>query len=81
MSRADELRAQYEAELAVAELEEELAAAKDTAEGPSRELKERLREARRVFREQRAGAPVADGDAVANPEPARATARTRKSGG
>jgi hypothetical protein len=58
MSRADELRAALAAELAVLELEDELAAAKESGDVP-RELKLRLREARRVFREQRAGAAVA----------------------
>jgi hypothetical protein len=59
MSRADDLRAKHEAELAVIELEDELAAAKDSDNGASRELKDRLREARRVFRELRAGEAVA----------------------
>lgn len=68
MSRADELRAKYEAEIAMVELEDELIAAKDSGD-VSRDLKLQVREARRVFREQRAGDPVAEGDAVASPEP------------
>lgn len=56
MSRADELRAKYEAELAVLELEEELVVAKDSDDPETlRDVKDRLRETRRVFREQRAG--------------------------
>lgn len=53
MSRADEVRARYEAEIAVIELEEQLVAAKDDGSATA-ELKGELREARRVFREQRA---------------------------
>jgi hypothetical protein len=49
MASADELRAQ----LAVAELEEELIKAKGTKNGPSRELKAKVREARRKAREER----------------------------
>lgn len=49
MPTADELRAA----LTVAELEENLIAAKATPEGPSRELKEQVREARRQFRQLR----------------------------
>lgn len=69
MSRADELRARYEAEAAVLEAEDALAAAKATvdrctecgrrksADSPElRDVKLRLREARRAFREQREGA-------------------------
>lgn len=81
MSRSDELRAQLEAEIAVMELEEELAASKaapevckkcgqkihQAATGDQRDLKERLREARQRFRDLRAGAPAAEGDAVASP--------------
>lgn len=78
MSRADELRAKHEAELAVIELEDELAAAKDSDEGASRELKERLREARRVFREQRAGEPAEPGDAIASPDTISATAEVQE---
>lgn len=72
MSRADDLRAKHEAELAVIELEDELAAAKDSDEGASRELKERLREARRAFRELRAG------DANVSPSTISATAEVRE---
>lgn len=60
MSRADELRAQHAAEQAVAELEEALTAAKESGDVP-RELKENLREARRVWRELRS-------DGTANPD-------------
>jgi hypothetical protein len=50
MSKADDLRA----ELVLAELEEELAAAK--ADGAvSKELKDKVRAARRAFREAREG--------------------------
>lgn len=54
MSRAEQIRARYEAELEVAELEDELVAAKEAGEVP-RELKLQLREARRQFRLERAG--------------------------
>lgn len=54
MSRAEQIRARYEAELEVAELEDELVAAKESGEVP-RELKLQLREARRQFRLERAG--------------------------
>jgi hypothetical protein len=50
MSKADDLRA----ELALAELEEELAEAKADG-GASRELKDKVRAARRAFREAREG--------------------------
>lgn len=61
MSRADELRA----ELALMELEEKLSAAKEKAKSPSfaaspsdslTELKAKVREARRVYREAREAA-------------------------
>lgn len=76
MSRADDLRAKYEAELAVVELEEELLALKDADADPAtlRETKLRLREARQAHRLQREGdanATPATIDAVAavhNPE-------------
>jgi hypothetical protein len=64
MSRAEELRALFEAELAVAELEEQLVAAKDTDDGPTRELKLELRAARERFRRLRSGEPV---EGVATP--------------
>lgn len=59
MPSADELRAA----LAVAELEDELAAAKLTPEGPSADLKLALREARQTYRSMREGYPVAEGEA------------------
>lgn len=59
MPTADELRAA----LAVAELEDELAAAKLTPDGPSAELKLAVREARRVYRQMREGYPPAPGEA------------------
>lgn len=54
MSRADEVRDRYEAELAVAELEDEFVAAKEAGEATP-EMKDRLREARREFRLRREG--------------------------
>jgi len=59
MPSADELRAA----LAVAELEEQLAAAKTTSEGPSAELKLAVREARQTYRTMREGYPVGEGEA------------------
>lgn len=59
MPSADELRAA----LAVAELEEQLAAAKATDDGPSAELKLALREARQTYRQMREGYPAGEGDA------------------
>jgi hypothetical protein len=56
MSRADELRARYAAELAVLDLEDELVAAKDAGDLEAiRDVKDRLRSARQSFRESRAG--------------------------
>lgn len=74
MSRADELRARYEAEMAVLELEDQLLAAKNDGDVP-RDLKLELREARRAFREQRAG------DAAASPATIEATAAVERPGG
>jgi hypothetical protein len=59
VSRADELRA----ELALLELEDEFVAAKESGE-VTREQKAALREARREFREQRAGGAAVSPDAV-----------------
>jgi hypothetical protein len=56
---SDELRAA----LAVAELEEQLADAKAGDDGPSAELKLKLREARRVYREMREQYPPTPGEA------------------
>lgn len=67
MSRADDLRARYEAEMAVVKAEDALLAAKESGDVP-REVKEQLRQARRAFRELRSDAPVANGDAVASPD-------------
>lgn len=50
--KADELRAALE----VAELEDELTAAKATPDGPSRDLKDRVRTARRSYRQMREAA-------------------------
>lgn len=77
MGRADELRAYHEAELRVIELEDQLAAAKTSNDGASRELKHELREARAAFRRLRDGEPVADGDAVASPEAIEAKAEVQ----
>jgi hypothetical protein len=73
VSRSDELRAQLEAELAVAELEEQLAAEKEAGE-VSRDTKNALREARQRFRDLRAGVPAGEGDAVAGPGTVEASA-------
>ncbi len=59
MPTADELRAA----LAVAELEEQLAAAKATDDGPSADLKLALREARQTYRTMREGYPAGEGEA------------------
>jgi hypothetical protein len=74
VSRADDLRAAQEAELAVVELEDQLAAEKNTKKGASRETKHALREARQRFRDLRGGGPVAEGDAVASPGAVQASA-------
>lgn len=58
MPTSEELRAA----LAVAELEEQLLEAK-AGDGPGDELKEALREARRVYRSMREGTPLAVGEA------------------
>jgi hypothetical protein len=64
MSRADEIRARADAEIAVAELEDQLLAAKAAGQDPPREVKDRLREARRVYRELTAGSGTANPDTV-----------------
>lgn len=69
MSRADEIRARAEVEIRVAELEEEMVAAKESDE-LTQELKLELREARRTFRELRG--------TVAAPEAVSATAEVRE---
>ena len=58
MASVEELKA----ELKVAELEEKLREAKDTDKGPSKGLKEQLREARRAHRTLRETRPVEPGD-------------------
>ena len=80
MSRADDLRAALEAELAVVELEEQLVhlkGLKKPDQAKLREAKLALREARQAYREQRAG-EVAEGDAAANPDTVTATARAKE---
>lgn len=72
MSRADEIRAKAEAEIAVAELEDQLLAAKESGDVPA-ELKLELREARRTFRELR------ESDAVASPATVSAAAEVQES--
>lgn len=74
MPSTDELRAA----LAAAELEEELVAAKETGGAPT-DLKERLREARRVYREMREGRPAEAGEA--RPSTVKAAAAVKKPGG
>lgn len=84
MSRADEVRAGLEAEVAVAELEDELLRLKGLKRPDPekvRETKQALREARRVFRELRTGGPVAPGDAVASPATVEATTGVASPGG
>ncbi len=63
MSRADEVRARYEEELALAELEDELAEAKQ-AGTITPELKLKLRQARRAFRLRREGSADAQAQTV-----------------
>ena len=77
MSKVEEARAA----LVVAELEQELIAAKEAGDTDSddyRDLKVRLREARQAHREQRSGQPTEPGDAVVSPKPARAKAEVKK---
>lgn len=77
-SRADELRARLEAELAVVELEDELAEAKQSG-GADNELKERVRAARQAYREaHRVSVPAGEGDAVAAPEPIRTKVKVQE---
>lgn len=64
--------------LAAAELEQELIAAKGTKNGASRELKQRVSEARRAYRELRQGRPAEAGDA--RPDTIAATATTNSPG-
>jgi hypothetical protein len=80
VSRADDLRAALESELAVVELEDELVRLKGLKrqdQARLREVKLALREARRVYREQRDGG-VAEGDAAANPDTVTASAAVQE---
>lgn len=84
MSRADDLRDAHEAELAVVELEDELVRLKGLKRPDPekvRTTKLALREARQVFRELRAGGPVAPGDAVASPATVETTTGVASPGG
>ena len=79
MSRADDLRAALESELAVVELEEQLVHLKGLKKpdpAKLREAKLALRDARQAYREQRAG-EVGAGDAAANPDTVNATAEAK----
>jgi hypothetical protein len=63
VSRADEIRARYEDELAVAEFEDQLVAAKqDGTVTP--EMKLALREARQAYRLRREGSAVAQAETI-----------------
>lgn len=64
MSRADEIRARSDAEIAVAELEDQLISAKEAGED-TEGLKLELREARRAFRELRQVDAVAEPGTIA----------------
>lgn len=76
MPTADELRAA----LGVAELEEELAAAKDDPDADGyRDLKMRLRAARQDYRETHRSPADAVGDGVAQPATIDATAAVKES--
>ena len=80
MSRADDLRAALEDELAMVELEDELVRLKGLKkpdEAKLRETKLALREARQRFRSQRAG-DLAEGDAAANPGTVAASAAVQE---
>lgn len=72
MSRAEELRA----ELTVAELEEQLVAAKEAGDVPA-ELKHELRAARQTHRELRAASAEPD-EGVARPATVSATAEVQE---
>lgn len=71
MSRADDIRARAEAEIAVAELEDRLVEAKEAGDDVE-DLKLELREARRAFREYR------EGDASVNPAAVSAAAEVKE---
>lgn len=74
MPSTEELRAA----LAAAELEEELVAAKAAGDDTT-DLKVRVREARRVYREMRDGRPVEAGEA--RPAAVKTAASVKKPGG
>ena len=76
---ADRSTDEIRAELRAAELTEQLQAAKATPGGPSLELKDELREARRVFREYREARPAGPGQA--RPDTIETTAGTADLGG
>lgn len=60
MSRADEVRAAYAAELALAEAEDQLVRLKESGDAEAlAEHKRQLRAMRQSFREERAGSAVA----------------------
>ena len=76
MSRADDLRAALESELAVVELEDELVRLKGLKKQDQarlRTVKNDLRDARQRFREVRGG-ELAEGDAAAQPDTVNASA-------
>jgi hypothetical protein len=83
MGRAEHLRAAHEAEVAVAELEDELVRLKGLKRPNEEKLQQTklaLREARARFRELRAGGPVPEGDAVASPATIEASASVKGPG-
>lgn len=67
MSKADDLRDEYEAALEVVTLEDELVALKASGDNPERlrEVKHQLRELRCVYRLARDGFHIVDGELVA----------------
>lgn len=79
MSKVEELKAA----LLVAQLEEKLVDAKATEAGPSRKLKEDVREARRVYRELRDAhrTDPLPGDAAVRPSEIGVTAAVENSEG
>jgi hypothetical protein len=74
MSKSEELRTQ----LAVTEMEEELAAAKASDDGPSRDLKQRVREAREQYRSTYRTPSTAVEDGTAEPAPVEASATVKE---
>lgn len=66
MSRADDVRAAYAAELALAEAEDQLVRLKESGDAEAlAEHKRQLRGMRQAFREERAGSAVAQPETVA----------------